>query len=113
MDRKYNFAFTIGAVKEICERCPDRDIERIQELFNEDNYIDMLDNMTWFICVLSKWSVFKETRSYEGALTEDDVMVMDMDEIRELFDQAMGAFRKDKDPETEVKAVGKKTEEGR
>lgn len=111
MDKKYSFAFTIGAVKEICERCPDHDIERIQELFDENNYITMLDNMAWFICVLSKWSTFRETRSYDGALTEDDIMVMDMEEIKDLFNQAMAAFRNDKEPETEVKATGKKTED--
>lgn len=99
---KRNFTFTIGAVRDICERCPDHDIARIEELFTEDNYVKTLDNMAWFICVLDRWGQKKATGSDEDALTVDDIMLMNMSEINELFADAMSAFRNDQKSESEI-----------
>lgn len=104
---KYKFAFTIGAVRDICERCPDHDIERIGELFDEHDFVSMLDNMAWFISVLNTWSVYKETGSRDGALQIDDILLMDMDEVNALFAQAMAAFNKDQTSETEITGAKK------
>lgn len=105
-EMSYKFAFTIGAIKDVCERCPDHDIARIDELFSDD-YYTTLNNMIWFITTLNRWAVFKETRSFDGALSEEDIMVMDMDEIKELFADAMKTFRNDSTPETEVEPTKK------
>ena len=102
MEKKYTFAFTIGAVRDVCERCPDHNIERIGELFSDSDFVEMLDNMAWFISTLNKWSVLKETGSKEGALNIDDILLMDMAEVNDLFGQAMAAFNKDKSGETEI-----------
>lgn len=99
---KKKFAFTIGTIKEVCERCPDHDLDRLGELFSGNDYPKTIDNMAWFISTLNRWAVFKETRSFDGAMTVDDVMVMDMPEVMALFDEAMAAFNKDKQPETEI-----------
>lgn len=107
MDKKYTFAFTIGAVRDVCERCPDHNIERITELFDESDFVAMLDNMAWFISTLNKWSVLKETGSKDGALSIDDILLMDMDEVNDLFSQAMSAFNKDKSGETEIQPAKK------
>lgn len=107
MGEKYTFAYTIGAIKEVCARCPDHDPERIGELFNENKYVELLDNMAWFISTLSKWSERRTHGSDEGALTEDDIMLMDMDEINDLFAQAMAAFKRDQKSETEIKPAKK------
>lgn len=96
------FAFTIGTIKDVCERCPNHDLDRLGELFSGNDYTTLLDNMAWFISTLNRWAVFKETRSFDGALTVDDVMVMDMPEVMSLFDEAMAAFNKDKKTETEI-----------
>ena len=101
---EYKFAFTIGAIKDVCERCPDHDIAKIETLFRDDDYYTTLNNMIWFITTLNKWAVYKETRSFDGALSEEDILVMDMDEIKALFDDAMKAFRQDKEPQTEIEA---------
>lgn len=102
MKKSYQFAFTIGAVRDVCERCPDHNIEKIGELFDEKDFVTMLDNMAWFISVLNQWSVQKETGSREGALTVEDVLLMDMEEVNALFAQAMAAFNKDQKGETEI-----------
>ena len=104
---KRNFIFTIGAIKEVCERCPDHDIERIQELFNENDLVTLLDNMAWFISVLDRWTVKKETGSEEGALTSDDILLMDMKEVNALFADAMTTFKKDSKGETEIEPTKK------
>lgn len=102
------FAMTLGALKELCERCPDNDIDKISTLFEGKNIVETMDNMVWFVLILNKWGTYKETRSFDGALTENDVYVLDIDEIQGLFDQAMSAFRKDKAPSMEVVPTGKK-----
>ena len=107
MGEKRKFTFTIGAVKEICERCPDHDIARIGELFDENDFVAMLDNMAWFISTLNRWSTKKATGSEEGALTEDDILLMDMEEVNKLFAQAMIAFNRDQKSETEIKPAKK------
>lgn len=104
---KRNFAFTIGAIKEVCERCPDHDINRLMELFNETDFIKQLENMTWFICTLNKWAVYKDTGSFEGALTEEDLLKMEMPDINAMFDEAMVSFAGDSKSETEVEPVKK------
>ena len=82
---KKKFAFTIGTIKEVCERCPNHDLDRLGELFSGTDYPATIDNMAWFICTLNKWAIFKETRSFDGAMTEDDVMAMDMPAIVEVY----------------------------
>lgn len=99
---KYKFAFTIGTIKEVCERCPNHDLDRLGELFATNDYMKSIDNMAWFICTLNRWAVFKETRSFDGALQIDDVMAMEMPEVMALFDEAMATFNKDKKSETEI-----------
>ena len=99
---KKKFAFTIGTIKDVCERCPDHNLDRLGELFAGSDYPQTIDNMAWFICTLNRWAVFKETRSFDGALTEEDILVMDMPEVMELFDEAMAAFNEDKAPQTQI-----------
>ena len=105
---KLEFAMTLGALKELSEKCPDKDIEKINTLFEGRNIVDTMDNMVWFVLVLNKWGTYKASRSFEGALTEDDVYSLEIDEIQGLFDPAMSAFRKDKTPSMEVVSNGKK-----
>lgn len=106
---KRKFVFTIGAIKEACERCPDHDIERIEELFDENDMVSLLDNMAWFISLLNRWAVIKETGSADGALTEKQIMLMEMPEVKALFAEAMAAFKRDQQSETEI-TPAKKTE---
>lgn len=101
------FAFTIGAVKDLSDRCPAHDIDRLTELFENDNVGTTLENMAWFVHVLNKWYTYKTTRSFDGCLTEDDVLAMDVKEVRSLFDEAMISFRRDAKPTTEVEPTKK------
>lgn len=102
-----NFALTNGAVKELCERCPNHDIEKVAELFETTDMIERLNNMEWFICILSKWGTKKATGSFDGALTMDDVDLMDITEIGELFNEAMKVFGNDAKPSSDVKSAKK------
>lgn len=102
------FAFTIGAIRDVCERCPDNDIERVRELFDDNqNMVSMIDNMVWFITVLNKWYVYKETGSFDGAVKESELLGMEMSEIRDMFDSAMLAMKQDKEPDTEIEPAKK------
>lgn len=104
--KKVGFAMTLGAIKDLCQKAPGSDIDRVTELFDMDDMLGTLDNMAWFIMILNKWYVYKQTRSFEGMLTEDDVYAFEIDEIRALFADALATFKKDITPETEVE--GKK-----
>ena len=104
---KHKFALTIGAMKDICERCPDHDINQVEKLFSYDDYSTTLDNMVWFILTLNKWGVFRETKSFDGCLAEEEILAMDMNEINVLFAEAMSAFRNDGTPETEIEPTKK------
>lgn len=102
-----NFALTNGAVKELCERCPNHDIEKVAELFETEDMVERLDNMEWFICILSKWGTKKATGSFDGALTMEKADLMDINEIGELFAEAMKTFSTDAKPSSEVKPAKK------
>ena len=104
---KRNFAFTIGAIREVCERCPDHDIDKLMDLFNEEDLIKRLDNMIWFICTLNKWAIYRDTGTFEGALTEDELLAMEMSDINEMFDDAMLSYAGDRQPETEIEPTKK------
>lgn len=105
----YYFALTTGAVKELCERCPNHDIEQVSVLFDTEDLIERLDHMSWFICILSKWGTKKMTGSFEGALTMNDIDTMDINEIGDLFAEAMKIFGKDSKPSGDVESVKKAT----
>lgn len=95
------FAMTLGALKELLTRCPDGDISNIMSLFT-GNTAELFDNMAWFIVVLNRWYQYRETRSFDGAVTEDDILALNINELNALFDKAMAAFKTGNTPETEV-----------
>ncbi len=101
------FAMTIGALKELAERCPEHDIEKIDVLFSSDDIVKTLDNMAWFISVLNRWYIYRNTKTFDGALEEADILAMDVDEVKALFGAAMRMFRNDSTPETQVEPVKK------
>lgn len=107
MKKGCTFAFTVGAIREVCERCPNHDIDKILDLFTEEDTIKRLDNMVWFICTLNKWGVFKETGSFDGALTENEILAMEMGDINEMFESAMASFKGDSTPEDETEPAKK------
>lgn len=106
-DKEIGFAVTLGALKELLERCPNGDITQIEKLFTGQDMTTMLENMAWFVRVLNKWYLYRETRSFEGAITEDDVFSLEIDEIQQMFTTAMKAFHRDRTPETEVEPTKK------
>ena len=103
------FAMTLGAMKELIQRCPGGDIDKLDNLFDDDDIVKTLDNMAWFVCVLNRWYTFRETGTFDGAITEKQIFALNMDEVKDLFAVAMRQFRKDSSPETEVEST-KKTE---
>lgn len=103
----YKFAFTIGAMQEVCERCKDHDISNVYDLFAESDPVIRVDNMIWIICILNKWAIFVETDSFDGALTKNDLLKMDISDLNDMFDAAMSSMRKDQTPETEVEPTKK------
>lgn len=101
------FVFTVGAMGEIAERCPNHDFERVYDLFAEEDAVKRLDNMIYVICVLNKWAIYKDTDTFDGAMTKNDILKLDITELNDLFDEAMTAMTEDRQPKTETEPTKK------
>ena len=113
--RKIGFKRTVGAVSEMAKLAPDGRMDRLGEMFSQDNLGLTLESGAQFLAILNKWyekSLVFENKGY----TPDPVPVewflsLDMDDFMSLMDEAMKQFGID--DQTTVEAVepkGKKNE---
>lgn len=99
-----HFKMTVGASIEIARLCPDGDISRVSEIFDQNHFAKTMENTAKFIVALHRGARRAEDgRDAELYLTEDDIYNMDVSEVQELQLAAVAAFRRDGKTEVEIK----------
>ena len=113
--KKIGFKRTVGAVSDLAKIAPDGRIDRISEMFSEDNLGLTLESGAQFLAILNKWyekSLVFENKDYTpDPVSVDWFMSLDMDDFTALMNEAMTQFGID--DQTTVEAVepkGKKNE---
>lgn len=116
--REYGFRLSVGAAMELATLCPDKKLERMEEIVNAGT-IEALDVM----CTLAEI----ESRAYEQAkafetgespqphLTREMARSLDFVQIKQIAKEAMEAFHADgkQTVEVDAEAVKKKEETAR
>ena len=94
--RKIGFKRTVGAVSDLAKIAPDGRIDRLGEIFSEENLGASLEGGAHFLAILNKWYekslVFTEQGYKPDPIPADWFMSLDMDEFTELFNEAMKQF---------------------
>lgn len=115
MGRKIGFKRTVGAVSDLAKLAPDGRVDRLGELFTEQDLGLTLESGAHFLAILNKWyekSLVFENKGYTpDPVPEEWFLSLDMDDFTELMNEAMKQFGVD--DETTVEAVelkGKKNE---
>ena len=113
--RKIGFKRTVGAVSDLTKLAPDGKIERLGEVFSEENLGTTIEGGAQFLAILNKWYekslVFTEEGYKPDPIPAEWFMSLDMDVFLELFNEAMAQFSEDDKPTVEaVELKGKKNE---
>ena len=113
--RKIGFKRTVGAVSELEKLAPDGRLDRLGEVFNEQNMGVTIESGAQFLAILNKWYekslVFEDKGYTPDPIPVDWFMSLDMEEFMDLMNDAMRQFGVD--DQTTVEAVepkGKKNE---
>ena len=113
--RKIGFKRTVGAVADLAKIAPDGRVERLGEIFSENNLGATIEGGAHVLAILNKWyekSLIFEIDGYKpDPVPAEWFMILDMDDFTELFNVAMKQF--ENDDKTTVEAVepkGKKNE---
>ena len=113
--RKIGFKRTVGAVADLAKIAPDGKVERLGEIFSENNLGATIEGGAQFLAILNKWYekslVFVEQGYKPDPIPADWFMSLDMDAFTEVFNEAFKQFLDD--DVTTVEAVepkGKKNE---
>jgi len=113
--KKIGFKRTVGAISELSKLAPDGRIDRLGEVFSQDNLGMSVENGAKLLAILNKWyekaKVFEDAEYKPDPVPADWFMMLDMDEYTELMNEAMKIF--EEDDKTTVEAVepkGKKNE---
>lgn len=103
--REYGFRFSVAAATEIAQYCPEKKLEKIEDLLNGDAAAAMN-----FICIMAAI----ESKAYEQAvafetgenpkphLTSDMARSLTMEQFGELSQEVKEAFYGDSKPTVEV-----------
>lgn len=113
--RKIGFKRTVGAVSDLAKIAPGGRVERLSEIFNEENMGATLESGAQFLAILNKWYekslVFVEDGYKPNPVPAEWFLNLDMEEFIELFNEAMKQFADDDIPTVEaVEPKGKKNE---
>ena len=111
--KKIGFKRTVGAVTDLTKLAPEGRIDRLGEVFSEDNLGLTLESGAQFLSILNKWyekSLVFENKDYTpDPIPAEWFMSLDMDEFAELMNEAMKQFGLDDIPTVEaVEPKGKK-----
>lgn len=113
--KKIGFKRTVGAISELTKLAPDGRIDRLGEVFSQDNLGLTVENGAKLLAILNKWyekaKAFEEPGYTPDPIPADWFMLLDMEEYTKLMDEAMKKF--EEDAKTTVEAVepkGKKNE---
>ena len=113
--REIGFKRTVGAISELSKLAPDGRIDRLGEVFTQDNLGLTVENGAKLLAILNKWyeksKAFEDPEYKPDPLSADWFMMLDMEEYTEMLNEAMARFNED--AKTTVEAVepkGKKNE---
>lgn len=105
--RKIGFKRTVGAVSDLAKLAPDGRVDRLGELFSENDLGLTLESGAQFLAILNKWYekslVFEDQGYVADPIPVEWFMSLDMDDYTELIDEAMRQFSMD--DQTTVEAV--------
>lgn len=94
--REVNLLKTVGAVCDIEEGCPEKNLKNLSALFGADTYREKLKAYSLIICALSRG--YEEAKHFEddkyvpNPLTEEELLHVSQDELNELFMEATRVF---------------------
>lgn len=96
--RKIGFKRTVGAVSDLTKIAPDKNIERMGELFSGD-LSTTIESGAQFLSILNKWYekslVFTEEGYKPDPLPPEWFLNLDMEDYTELISEAMKQFESD------------------
>lgn len=108
--RKIGFKRTVGAVSDLTKLAPDGRINRLGEVFSENDLGLTLESGARFLAILNKWYekslVFENPGYTPDPISVDWFMSLDMEDFTELMNEAMRQFGID--DTTTVEAVDPK-----
>ena len=113
--RKIGFKRSVGAVSDLTKLAPGGKLDRMGELFNEENLGTTIESGAHFLAILNKWYekslVFEDAEYKPDPIPSDWFMSLDMDDFTALMDEAMKQFTEDDKATIEaVEVKGKKNE---
>ena len=109
--KERGFLLTIGASAEISELCPQGDLSRLGEVFNQTNYAKQIRVTAKLIAAMSRG--FENQKHYEDPdyepdpLTVDEILALDTNTFQELTHEVMQKFGADQKPTVEAEAKKK------
>ena len=105
--RKIGFKRSVGAVSDLTKLAPGGKLDRMGELFNEENLGTTIESGAHFLAILNKWYekslVFEDAGYKPDPLPAEWFMSLDMDVFTALMDEAMKQFTED--DKTTIEAV--------
>lgn len=104
-DREITFIMNIRATKEIAALCPGRDISKIDQLFDREDLVEFLDNLTKIAIAMSR------NKQNEKPLTAEDIEELDITEMNELTQELRANFIRDKGTNVSVESIKKNEDE--
>ena len=97
--KKIGFKRTVGAIADLTKLAPGGRVDRLGEIFSEDNLGLTLESGVHFLAILNKWyekSLAFENKEYvPDPVPEDWFMMLDMEDFTELMTEAMNQFQED------------------
>lgn len=108
--KERGFLLTIGASAEISELCPQGDLSRLGEVFNQ-SYAKQIRVTAKLIAAMSRG--FENQKHYEDPdyepdpLTVDEILTLDTNTFQELTHEVMQKFGADQQPTVETEAKKK------
>ena len=97
--REIGFKRTIGAISDLTKLAPGGRVDRLGEIFSEENLGLTLESGVHFLAILNKWYekslVFEDKDYIPDPIPEEWFMSLDMDDFTELMNQAMKQFEED------------------
>lgn len=111
--KKIGFKRTVGAIADLTKLAPGGRVDRLGEIFSEDNLGLTLESGVHFLAILNKWyekSLAFENKEYiPDPVPEDWFMMLDMEDFTELMNEAMKQFQEDDEASIETTELkGKK-----
>lgn len=105
--REVMMAYTVGAMQDIAQMCPDKDIRKIGDLFSADDDMPFdFGAVIKLVSILSYWGEEKhrwENPGYERRpFTEDELKTLMPDQIQTLLTSAMSVMRGDSEQTIET-----------